>query len=321
MSYIPTPIPTGDIQGLGSAAALNVGTTTGTVAAGDAVAGAAQKTANLSDLANAGTARTNLGLGTAAQSAVGAFDAAGSAAAAQAASLPLSGTAADSLKVGGTTPSAFGRSLIDDVDAATARTTLGAGTVLSVAQTVPAEFSVAGSPITLSGTLAITKAAQVANRVWAGPTTGADAEPTFRALGSDDIPTLAQSKITNLAADLAAKALAARLISTTAPVTGGGDLSADRTIAVSDFVASGASHARGTVPTPGASAGTTKYLREDATWVVPPTGAAGNLASTLRVQAQDESIAVNCSVAAAADYEIGDGVVLDVLSNGIMEVL
>lgn len=36
------------------------------------------------------------------------------------------------------------------------------------------------------------------------------------------------------------------------------------------FVASGASNAKGYVPAPGASAGTTKYLREDATWVVPP---------------------------------------------------
>ena len=36
-----------------------------------------------------------------------------------------------------------------------------------------------------------------------------------------------------------------------------------------DFVASGASHAKGAVPDPGASAGTTKFLREDGTWVVP----------------------------------------------------
>lgn len=36
------------------------------------------------------------------------------------------------------------------------------------------------------------------------------------------------------------------------------------------FVASGSGHKIGAVPDPGSSAGTTKYLREDATWQVPP---------------------------------------------------
>ena len=62
------------------------------------------------------------------------------------------------------------------------------GTVTSVALTAPAIFSVGGSPVTVSGTLALTLATQVANRVWAGPTTGADAAPTFRALVAADIP-------------------------------------------------------------------------------------------------------------------------------------
>ena len=38
------------------------------------------------------------------------------------------------------------------------------------------------------------------------------------------------------------------------------------------FVASGASHAVGYVPDPGASAGTAKFLREDATWAAPSSG-------------------------------------------------
>lgn len=50
----------------------------------------------------------------------------------------------------------------------------------------------------------------------------------------------------------------------------------DSTIQATDvpvFVASGASHAPGAVPDPGASAGTTHFLREDATWAtVPPSG-------------------------------------------------
>jgi hypothetical protein len=41
------------------------------------------------------------------------------------------------------------------------------------------------------------------------------------------------------------------------------------------FGASGGSHAQGVVPDPGASAGTTRYLREDAIWFVPPGGGGG----------------------------------------------
>jgi hypothetical protein len=38
------------------------------------------------------------------------------------------------------------------------------------------------------------------------------------------------------------------------------------------FVASGASHAVGAVPDPGSTAGTTRFLREDSTWVAPAGG-------------------------------------------------
>lgn len=54
---------------------------------------ALQKASNLSDLASAATARTSLGLGTAAVQASSAFDAAGAAAAAASASVPLAGGA------------------------------------------------------------------------------------------------------------------------------------------------------------------------------------------------------------------------------------
>src|SRR4051812_15643826 len=66
---------------------------------------------------------------------------------------------------------------------------VGLGTVLSVGLTAPAaEFSVAGSPVTTTGALAISKKNQNANLVWAGPTNGAAAQPTFRALVAADLP-------------------------------------------------------------------------------------------------------------------------------------
>lgn len=72
------------------------------------------------------------------------------------------------------------------------------GTVTSVALSLPNIFSVSGSPITGSGTLSASLATQAANYVWAGPTTGADAAPTFRALVATDIPTLTAAKISDL---------------------------------------------------------------------------------------------------------------------------
>lgn len=64
------------------------------------------------------------------------------------------------------------------------------GTVISIGMTVPNIMSVSGSPITSTGTLAVTLTTQTANYVWAGPTTGSPANPAFRALVSTDIPSL-----------------------------------------------------------------------------------------------------------------------------------
>ncbi len=67
-------------------------------------------------------------------------------------------------------------------------TSVATGSVTSVALTVPAEFSISGSPVTSSGTLAISKATETAATVWAGPTSGSAAQPTFRALALTDLP-------------------------------------------------------------------------------------------------------------------------------------
>ena len=63
----------------------------------------------------------------------------------------------------------------------------GSGTVTSVALALPSFITVSGSPVTTSGTLTGTLATQSANTVFAGPTTGADASPTFRAIVSADL--------------------------------------------------------------------------------------------------------------------------------------
>lgn len=67
------------------------------------------------------------------------------------------------------------------------------GAVSSVGLSLPAMFTVSGSPITSSGTLTATLANQNANRVFAGPSSGAAAAPTFRALVSADMPPAIQS--------------------------------------------------------------------------------------------------------------------------------
>lgn len=69
----------------------------------------------------------------------------------------------------------------------------GAGTVTSVAFADGSSspiFSISGSPITGAGTITETLVNQSANMVFAGPSTGSPAQPTFRALVVADIPSL-----------------------------------------------------------------------------------------------------------------------------------
>jgi hypothetical protein len=64
----------------------------------------------------------------------------------------------------------------------------GQGTVTSVDLTMPAIFAVTGNPITTSGNLQVALNTQTANTVFAGPSGGGAANPTFRALVAADIP-------------------------------------------------------------------------------------------------------------------------------------
>ena len=93
----------------------------------------------------------------------------------------------------------------------------GSGTVTSVSLTAPSILNVSGVPITGAGTIGLTLANQTANQVFAGPTSGGAAAPSFRSLVAADIPSLPYVPTS-------------RTVSTVSPLTGGGDLSANRTI-------------------------------------------------------------------------------------------
>ena len=79
--------------------------------------------------------------------------------------------------------------LVTDGSGNTSWASAGSGTVSSVGLALPASIlTVSGSPVTTTGTLTGTLATQSANLVWAGPTTGAAATPTFRSLVGADLP-------------------------------------------------------------------------------------------------------------------------------------
>lgn len=68
----------------------------------------------------------------------------------------------------------------------------GTGTVTSVGLSLPAIFTVSGSPVTTTGTLSAVLASQTANYFFAAPD-GLAGAPTFRAIVAADVPTLNQN--------------------------------------------------------------------------------------------------------------------------------
>jgi hypothetical protein len=148
-----------------------------------------------------------------------------------------------------------------------------------------------------------------ANEVLATPD-GSSGTVILRALVAADIPSLPESKVTNLVTDLAAKVPTSRTIATTAPLTGGGDLSANRTLAISAFTGdSGSGGAAGAVPAPPAgSAAAGKFLKADGTFSVPASGS--SIALQHDGTANSSSTVLNLkSSASVAVSDLGSGAI------------
>lgn len=107
----------------------------------------------------------------------------------------------------------------------------GGGSVTSVALTVPSILAVAGSPISTSGTFALSLTTETLNTVFAGPPSAGPSVPTFRALVAADIPTLPFTQLSGSAICAQLPALTGAITTTagscatamaTLPVSGGG---------------------------------------------------------------------------------------------------
>jgi hypothetical protein len=112
---------------------------------------------------------------------------------------------------------------------------------------------------------------------FSGATTAAQ-EPAH----TGDVTNTAGSLATTIAANAVTNAKAAQMPAATLKGNNTGaaanasDLTTAQVVAMLPaFVASGASHAPGLVPDPGATAGATRYLREDGTWFTPAGGGGG----------------------------------------------
>ena len=119
---------------------------------------------------------------------------------------------------------------------------LGVGSVTSVALALPSIMSVSGSPVTTTGTLTGTLTTQSVNTLFAGPSSGAAAAPTFRALTTTDIPAL--SYVTSVAL-----ALPSIMTVSGSPVTSSGTLTGALTTQAVNTVFAGPSSGAAAAPT------------------------------------------------------------------------
>lgn len=125
----------------------------------------------------------------------------------------------------------------------------GSGTVTSAGFTgdgVVFNSSVTGSPITTSGSFVPSLHTQSANKFFAGPSTGADAAPTFRNIVSVDLPVATTSAFGAIKPDGSTVTISAGVIS--APGSGGGTVNSGTAYQMAQYQATGAAVSPVSVP-------------------------------------------------------------------------
>lgn len=131
----------------------------------------------------------------------------------------------------------------------------------------------ATDPVTIAGTTSADLSADRTIAVRDANTSGQKGVVSLTDSTSTTSSTLAATAtaVKSVADSLSGKVASTRTISTTLPITGGGDLSTDRTLAINNFTGdSGSGGAKGTVPAPAAGdAAAGKFLKADGTWAAP----------------------------------------------------